>query len=189
MTWLAPKLSSYLPDPTGAEPTHHFHAKHLLASEPRCFWRDSFAPGHFTGSIWVTNPTFTKTLLIMHPKFHTWFQPGGHADGEDNLFNVAMRELEEELGLTAAMVKNPITDNIFDIDIHNIPARKGEPEHLHYDVRFLAVIDDNQVIPGSTENITCQWFPLSEAEAMFPQGQGRWRMLQKTRALTPGMVA
>ncbi|NBX86749.1 MAG: NUDIX domain-containing protein [Proteobacteria bacterium] len=173
-------LQEYQAEPTGYEPTYPLLMQHLLKTEPRCFWRDCFLPGHFTASTWVVNSTRSKILLIMHPKLHTWLQPGGHADGEENLFNVALREAEEELGLTASRIK--ASPQIFDLDIQPIPARKDEPMHLHYDVRFLLETDDTLPIT-SPENLEFRWFTVAEAEAAFPNGHGRWRMLQKTKAL------
>jgi 8-oxo-dGTP pyrophosphatase MutT (NUDIX family) len=38
-------------------------------------------------------------LLIYHKKLDKWLQPGGHADGEEDLHKVAKSELEEETGV------------------------------------------------------------------------------------------
>ena len=100
---------------------------------PRCFER-TLLEGHFTGSAWLCDPTQTKVLLTHHKKLDMWLQLGGHADGNPNLMSVALREAEEESGISSLTV---VSEEIFDIDIHTIPARPGEPEHLHYDVRFL----------------------------------------------------
>lgn len=185
--WLAEKLKDFQPEDGSYEVSNVLLAKHLLATEPRAFWRDCFTPGHFCGSAWVTNPARNKTLLLMHPKLHTWLQFGGHADGEVNLFEVALRELEEESGLKAQQLKLPLEDAIFDVDVHPIPARekngKTEPEHLHYDVRFLVEVDDAQPLPQSPEGLTFRWFTHEEAEAMFPAKHGRHRMLHKVMAL------
>ena len=54
-------------------------------------------------------------------------QPGGHADGDENIFAVAVREGNEETGIQKLIG----TEEIFDIDIHTIPARKDFPEHFH----------------------------------------------------------
>ena len=45
----------------------------LLEAGPGCFMRDS-DPGHFTGSAWVVNTDFTKTLLVRHRKLRKWVQ-------------------------------------------------------------------------------------------------------------------
>jgi 8-oxo-dGTP pyrophosphatase MutT (NUDIX family) len=72
--------------------------------------------GHFTGSAWLVSADGTKVLLMHHRKLGRWLQPGGHADGDTDLARVALREAEEETGLTDLR----IDDGIFDIDRHRI---------------------------------------------------------------------
>jgi hypothetical protein len=97
-----------------------------------CFER-SCVPGHFTGSAWLVDRTGQRVLLTHHRKLDRWLQLGGHADGDGDLAGVALREAEEESGLTDLVVE----PEIFDLDRHVIPARGNEPEHWHYDVRFV----------------------------------------------------
>lgn len=108
---------------------------HFLRSTPGCFER-SHKEGHFTGSAWLVNPAGDKALLTLHRKLGRWMQTGGHADGDSNLLQVALREATEESGIDGI---SPLDEEIFDIDIHAIPARPatGEAAHLHYDVRYL----------------------------------------------------
>lgn len=107
----------------------------FVRSTPHCFER-SHAAGHMTGSAWLLNPTGDKALLTLHHNLQRWMQTGGHADGDPDTLRVALKEAEEESGITGIV---PISGEIFDIDIHLIPARpaKGEPAHFHYDVRYL----------------------------------------------------
>ena len=87
-------------------------------------------------------------------------QPGGHADGEENILNVALREAEEETGL----VNFKPAPGIFDIDIHLIPERKDFPEHYHYDIRFLMEANEYEKIVVSEESHDVQWVNLHELE-------------------------
>src|ERR1043166_7436421 len=122
------------------EEEKQFVARFLeLLSHQDCFQRPHL-PGHITGSSWIVNKDRTKTLLVHHAKLNKWVQPGGHADGEENILNVALREAEEETGLKKL---NP-NQNIFDVDIHLIPARKDFPEHFHYDIRFLVEANEEE---------------------------------------------
>ena len=107
----------------------------FVRSTPHCFER-SHEAGHMTGSAWLLNPTGDKALLTLHHNLQRWMQTGGHADGDPDSLRVALKEAEEESGITGIV---PISEEIFDIDIHLIPARpaKGEPAHFHYDVRYL----------------------------------------------------
>lgn len=99
-----------------------------------CFER-SCAVGHITGSAWLVNPAGDKALLTLHHNLQRWMQTGGHADGDSNPLRVATREAEEESGIKGI---TPLSEEIYDIDIHLIPARpaKGEPAHYHYDIRY-----------------------------------------------------
>ena len=108
---------------------------HFIGSTPDCFER-THAEGHMTGSAWLINPAGDKALLTLHHKLQRWMQTGGHADGDPDTLRVALREAEEESGISGIL---PESTEIFDIDIHLIPARpaKGEPAHYHYDVRYL----------------------------------------------------
>ncbi len=107
----------------------------FVRSTPHCFER-SHAAGHMTGSAWLLNPAGDKALLTLHHNLQRWMQTGGHADGDPDILRVALKEAEEESGITGIV---PISGEIFDIDIHLIPTRpaKGEPAHYHYDVRYL----------------------------------------------------
>lgn len=107
----------------------------FVRSTPHCFER-SHEAGHMTGSAWLLNPAGDKALLTLHHNLQRWMQTGGHADGDPDTLRVALKEAEEESGITGIV---PISGEIFDIDIHLIPARpaKGEPAHYHYDVRYL----------------------------------------------------
>lgn len=117
-------------------------------------------PGHITGSAWILNKEKSQTLLVHHAKLNKWVQPGGHADGDENILAVALKEAEEETGLKKFTI-NPL---LFDIDIHTIPARKDFPEHQHYDIRFLLTGDVNEMIVVSDESHDVKWIALSELE-------------------------
>ena len=105
--------------------------RQFVLTEPDCYLR-TCVPGHLTASAWVTTPGSTHVLLLHHQKLDKWLQPGGHADGEQDLVKVAATELLEEAGVTVPSSARPI----FDIDIHPIPARGLDPLHMHYDIRF-----------------------------------------------------
>ena len=104
----------------------------FLRSAGPVFCREHLS-GHFTGSAWIVDRNGAHTLLTLHAKLGRWLQLGGHADGDRDLRAVALREAEEESGLQDLAVDG----EIFDIDRHRIPARGNEPEHWHYDVRFV----------------------------------------------------
>lgn len=114
--------------------------------------------GHFTGSAWLVNADGTKVLLMHHRKLGRWLQPGGHADGDTDLARVALREAQEETGVADLRVEG----DIFDIDRHRISARAHEPEHWHYDVRYVvrAGADESFVVNAESHALT--WRPVAE---------------------------
>ncbi len=135
----------------------------LLANAPDCFLRSG--PGlHVTASSWVLNPAGDQVLLMLHRKLGRWFQPGGHSDGDEDVQHVALKECSEETGLPAEQI-HFLSRDIFDIDIHRIPARLQEAEHEHLDIRFLMQIDDRLPLIGNSESHELRWVPLHEVHA------------------------
>jgi 8-oxo-dGTP pyrophosphatase MutT (NUDIX family) len=126
-----------------------------------CFER-SLLIGHVTGSAWVVNEPGTHVLLTHHRKLNMWIQLGGHADGDADVRRVAQREAEEESGLVQLV---PAMDDIFDVDIHAIPARGDEPAHFHYDARyaFRAVGSDRFTV--TDESHALAWIPVADLSA------------------------
>ncbi len=133
--------------------------KELCESVSRPCARTTYAPGHFTASAFVLAPERDALLLILHGKLGLWLQPGGHVDEQDeSLLSAARREVREEVGLGELELLEPAP---LDVDIHEIPPRKGEPAHQHFDVRFLFRALTRDVRPGSDAK-DARWIPLAE---------------------------
>lgn len=113
--------------------------------------------GHFTASCWLVSPDRASVLLTHHRKLGRWLQLGGHADGDSNLVRVAFNEATEESGIEGLMV----LPEIFDLDAHTIPARTNEPEHTHWDVRFV-VLAPSLKFDVSDESHALAWRPIGE---------------------------
>lgn len=122
-----------LTDCPGAADAEVFALFRDFARSSRDCCERTFLAGHFTGSAWLVSGDGKRVLLTHHRKLGRWLQLGGHADGDSDLARVALREAEEESGLSDLVVE----PNAFDLDRHSIPARGHEPEHWHYDVRFV----------------------------------------------------
>ncbi len=137
----------------------------------------SCVPGHFTGSAWVVDPARRRTLLTHHRKLDKWLQLGGHADGEPDLLAVALREAQEESGLTRVKAVAP---GIFDLDRHLIPARQAEPAHWHYDVRFLFEADPAETLVVTSESKDLAWVDLADVARLNPE-ESMLRMVRRTR--------
>ena len=146
-----------------------------LLKHPNAFQRDHL-PGHITGSSWILDPSRKSVLLVHHGTLNKWLQPGGHADGEENVLNVALREAEEETGLKHFKL---LQENIFDLDIHPIPARQNFPDHLHYDIRFLFEADKKETIVVSEESHDVAWIALDQLEGLTQRNSSIMRMVSK----------
>lgn len=131
-----------------------------LLEAPACFER-THLPGHITGSAWITTPQRDYVLLVHHAKLNRWLQPGGHADGDENVLRVALREAEEETGLKNFKLVNEFP---FDVDIHLIPERKDFPAHFHYDIRFLMEASRDEKVIVNEESHDVKWIALSQLE-------------------------
>lgn len=146
----------------------------LLSDEP-CFER-THLPGHITGSAWIVDSSRTQVLLVHHAKLNKWIQPGGHADGDENILGVALKEAEEETGLNEFKILDDTKP--FDIDIHLIPQRKEFPEHFHYDVRFIMEANPKEQIFVSEESHDVKWIKLDDLEK-YNQERSVLRMKEK----------
>ena len=110
--------------------------------------------GHLTASALLLDAAGERALLTLHRKLGRWLQLGGHVDGDANLAAGALRECVEESGIDAlAIDPTPI-----DLDVHVIPARPGEPEHLHLDTRFLVWAAPGSTPVVSDESVELRWF-------------------------------
>lgn len=158
----------------------------LVNSRTDCFDR-TCRPGHLTGSAWVVSPDGERHLLLHHRKLDKWLQPGGHADGQTDLAEVALREAIEETGLESLRV---IADNhgvaVLDLDVHDIPARYKpdgsliEDSHEHHDVRFLLQADADESLCLSDESNELRWCTPAEVRSLT-QEWSVLRLLEKSR--------
>ncbi len=146
----------------------------FVQNEAMCFER-SLLKGHLTASAWVVDPGRKRVVLLLHTKLGLWLQAGGHADGNPDLLEVALQEVREETGLEV----KPVNRNIFDVDIHTIPARKEVPEHLHFDVRFLFEADPSIALQINHESQKLAWIPL-EKVAEHNSDRSILRLVDKT---------
>jgi len=163
--------------PYDATEQDHLHKTlELLRGTDDCFLRSDF-PAHIVGGGWLVSKDGSKVLLTRHKTLNRWLQFGGHADGDTQIADVALRETLEESG-----IKNVefVTDMIFDVDAHPIPAnpKKGEPEHMHYELRYLLRAKDDAIVDPECE---VRWFAPEDLAAMEFSDSVR-RMIAKWQA-------
>lgn len=121
--------------------------------------------GHFTASAFVVNKEKNKMVVVYHIINDGWIYPGGHADGEEDLLRVAVREVEEETGLKVRV----LDDNIYAIDSApvkgHIKRGKYVSAHLHLDVIFIMEADDKIPLKyKEDESKGVKWISFSEAD-------------------------
>ena len=109
---------------------------------------------HFTASAFLLNRDLTHVLLMHHTKLDMWMQLGGHCDGESDVLKTAITEAREESGIEEITALSP---EIFDIDIHLIPARGEREAHYHYDIRFLLHACGDDTVQKNHESKELRW--------------------------------
>jgi len=143
----------------------------LVTSEPACFARATYTPGHVTGSAFVVCRLTGKVLLHHHRRLGRWLQMGGHDEGESDPAATALREAREESGLLDLTFLSPA---ILDVDVHAIPAARGEPPHLHHDVRYALVTERPELIRrDEAESLDLAWFELQAAATAMGESGAR----------------
>lgn len=145
-------LRAYVPSDS-EEKIYKERMLEFIAQHDDCFER-SLAIGHFTGSAWLLNHDESHVLLMHHAKLDKWMQLGGHCDGDSDVLAVALKEAQEESGISNII---PVSEDIFDIDIHLIPAFGNNQEHYHYDVRFLLQVNGPEPFVQNRESKELRW--------------------------------
>ncbi|RFS13858.1 NUDIX hydrolase [Emticicia sp. C21] len=151
----------------------------FINAHPNCFDRELLI-GHVTGSAWIVDNSGKFVLLTHHRKLDRWLQPGGHCDGDSDVLRVALKEAIEETGVQDIQSVN---ESIFDVDVHEIPERKGIPAHLHYDIRFLFIADKAIPLVITEESNDLAWVELSKVEELNNE-DSVMRMVWKTGQIT-----
>jgi len=156
----------------------------FVARYPRPFDR-AILEGHLTGSALTVAESGARVLLLHHRKLQRWLQPGGHADPDETAGEqVALREAFEETGI-AGLALHPHAPRPLDVDVHAIPARPGEPAHLHLDLRYLVLAPDEAMLTrADAEAIALRWFAWEELGELDLDA-GLRRALAKARAFWP----
>lgn len=147
-------------EPTSEEVVYKEKMLSFLDQHKNAFER-ALKVGHFTASAWLVSKDGHQVLLMHHAKLNLWVQLGGHADGDTDLLTVAIKEAQEESGILGI---EAMSSEIFDIDIHTIPANAKEQQHEHFDVRFiLQVVSDEQFVQNR-ESKELRWIGVDKSQ-------------------------
>lgn len=106
------------------------------------------------------------TALHRHKRQDLWLPPGGHVDRDELPHEAALREVEEETGLDAALVAErddfesaattplPEPQHTHLVDINRAD---GDVGHQHIDLVFYAETEDREIDPGDGEVAPDDW--------------------------------
>lgn len=119
---------------------------------------------HLTASAWVVSPDRKHVLMAYHNLYHSWAWLGGHADGEQDLLGVALREAREESGIRDV---RPVTKEIFSVETLCVEGheKRGRyvPCHLHLNVTYLLEADPAQELQVKPdENSAVAWIAVED---------------------------
>jgi len=121
---------------------------------------------HMTSSGFIMNKELTKVLMIHHNIYNTWAWTGGHADGDEDLLYVAMKEAKEETGITKVQ---PLMEEVASIDILPVwgHVKKGKyvATHMHLSLEYILIADEDQELYiNEEENSGVKWIKIEEIE-------------------------
>lgn len=121
---------------------------------------------HMTSSGFVMNQELTKVLMVHHNIYNTWAWTGGHADGDEDLLYVAIKEAKEETGIKEVV---PLMEEVASVDILPVwgHVKRGEyvATHMHLNASYILIGDEKErLMINKEENSGVKWIPADELE-------------------------
>ena len=134
-----------------------------LKEYPDIFYREN-PIAHFSASSWIVNEERTKVLMVFHNLYQSFSWSGGHADGEENLLHVAIKEAKEETGICNI---RPLLEDIYSMEILcvNGHQKKGKyvASHVHLNITYLLEgKEDDELQIKPDENSAVKWVELEK---------------------------
>ncbi len=159
---------------------------HCLKYQENIFSREN-ALVHMTASAWVVNKARTKVLMVYHNIYDSWSWMGGHADGEEDLLSVALREVQEESGIRKV---HPVTEDIYSLEVLTVDGHVKHgayvSSHLHLNVTYLLEASEKESLHMKPdENSGVAWFGLEEAVEASSEPWFRERIYPKLNERLP----
>ncbi|CUH95957.1 hypothetical protein P22_2045 [Propionispora sp. 2/2-37] len=168
MSWLA-AIEQYQPYTEQERKDQHLFL-HCAAIFPDILNRKNELV-HVTSSACAVNKKRDKLLMVHHNVYKTWSWPGGHADGEENLLAVAIKELKEETGVRNCRVVLP---DIFSLDILPVLGHCKRQQyvsaHLHLSVAYLLEVNETETFcVKQDENSAVKWMAMDAVSQCTPE--------------------
>lgn len=149
------------------------------------YFRESL-PAHMTASAIILNPQLDQILMVHHNIYRTYTWPGGHADGEQDLYETAYREAVEETG---AEKLYPVSRSLLSVEClpvgEHIKNGKRVAPHEHYNVTFGFICPQSEPLKiKPDENSSVKWLDINllsqycQEEKMLPIYEDNIRRIQ-----------
>ncbi|MDQ1204578.1 NUDIX hydrolase [Microbacterium sp. SORGH_AS_0862] len=143
----------------GAEETTRADFVEALRDHGQAALERSGPPTHVTASALVLDEDAEHVLLCFHGKGRFWVQPGGHLEaGDTSVEGAALRELQEETGLSPALLH---AIAVADLDHHALGGGFGRCAS-HLDIGVIGRVSDlNAPLVVSDESDAVAWWPVA----------------------------
>jgi len=121
---------------------------------------------HMTSSGFIMNKDLSKVLVIFHKIYQAWGWTGGHMDGDVDCLQVAIKEAQEETGLTSI---RPLSQGIMSLDVlpvwGHMKGGKYVSAHLHLNTAYVLIADEGaQLIKNAEETDGVMWIDVADIE-------------------------
>lgn len=174
-------VEGFAPDPAPRAITSHRRTVTLLRTAAHPLDRQAFDPGHCTASAVVLSSDGAHVALVWHARLARWLQPGGHFEaGDASALAAARREALEELGIPLPAGPAPLVG----VDVHEIPAARGEPAHWHHDLVFGFQLSGDGMLGGGDARAV--WCAVADLAARGADEPLRRAVARARLALAPG---
>jgi 8-oxo-dGTP pyrophosphatase MutT (NUDIX family) len=178
---LATAVTRYLSEV--AVPGEHLALLRWQMAEGHALDQRTTFPGHVTTSAIVLSPDHQQVLLIDHVTIGRWLQPGGHYEPANKFLLSAMREAEEETGVTGLLPHpwHKSGDLPLVIDSHDVPGKpaRNEPVHVHHDLQYLFLADPFAPLTAQLDEVhAAKWAPVEQLADISPKAFARLKALR-----------
>jgi 8-oxo-dGTP pyrophosphatase MutT (NUDIX family) len=157
------QISSYAPV-NEQERSDKKQIYHYIEQSPNNILYRENTLAHITSSGFIMNKDLTKILVIYHKIYQAWGWTGGHADGDEDLLEIALKEAREETGLINI---RPLSRKIMAMDILPVWGHRKKDRyvsaHLHLNAAYVLIADESEPLQANKEETDgAKWIDVSE---------------------------
>lgn len=132
----------------------------------------------FTASAYILHPHEAKICLHYHKKLHSWLQPGGHIELNEDPIEALAHELREEVGLEPDQYELLGPETISQIrgsKVLPVPALMNvhpyDNIHKHIDYGYVVRAKTEVLQPQEGESVKIGWFHIDDIASMHRRGE------------------